>query len=39
MFERAGMITNICNTKSIVCNPGFIWVKQDTVVYKKIVTG
>ena len=39
MFERAGMITNICNTKSIVCNPGFIRVKQDTVAYKKRVTG
>ena len=39
IFERVGIITNLGNTKAMMCNPGLIWEKQETSSYKRRAAG
>ena len=39
IFRRIGLETNLENTKTMVCTPGFIWGKWGGQEYKRRVTG
>ena len=39
MFNRVVLLTNLDNTKEIMCTPGFIWGHQGTAVYKRRAAG
>ena len=39
MFDRVGLLTNICKTKAMVCTPDFIWCQQGKAEYKRRATG
>ena len=39
MFERVWIYTNLGNTKSMKCTPGFIWGKTGKEAYKRLENG
>ena len=39
IFRRVGIDTNLGNTMSLVCTPGYIWGKWSEEVYKSRATG